>query len=85
MICVCNLPANEHDDGCKEQTPGKEILNEEQGCVHHEVSPVENPTVDAASVFHDEGLEGAPYHNTNQVREIEKHRKQNQLFGGNDL
>ena len=59
MVGIGDLPADQNDACSKEKTPAKKAFDEQHGSKDHEMSPVKDPTVDTAAVFHDPGLEGA--------------------------
>ena len=60
---VQKFPMYQYNTRGKEQTPAEKVSDKQHGRKHHEMSPVINPAVHTAFIFHDKGLKGAKKQN----------------------
>ena len=79
MVGIGDFPADQNYACSKEQTPAKKAFDEQHGSKDHEMSPVKDPAVDTAAVFHDPGLEGAEEHDTDDVGKVIEEGHQHHL------
>ena len=70
MLVVDDLPVNQHHTGGKKQAPAEKIPDKQHRRKHHEVAPVVDSAVDAASVFHNQMLERAVEQDADVVAQI---------------
>lgn len=70
MVGIGDFPADQNYACSKEKTPAKKTFDEQHGSKDHEMSPVKDPAVDTAAIFHDPGLEGAEEHDTDDIGKV---------------
>ena len=78
---VGDLPVDQDNQRGEEQAPAVEVLDEQHGREHHKMSPVIDPAVDAAFIFHNKGLEWAEEQNADVVTQEIKYCEHQQIAG----
>lgn len=77
ISCIHNLPPNQHHTGGKKQAPAKKVTDKQHGSKHHKMSPVINPAIDTALIFHYPRLERTIKQYADIVHQKIKHRQHN--------
>ena len=83
MFRIVKFPADQYDTGCEKQTPAEEIADKEHRSKDHKMSPVIDPAIYTAPVFHDFELERTIEQNADVITQKVEDRQKEQ-FGLTD-